>query len=99
MFGESSNEFCSALANVTKKICTEKCTPISTEAILACQVTPLNKNPCSKPIAVGEILKRIIEKVVVTAIKEDVFYQSNLCQYEQAINLDVRQLLSPGIQY
>ena len=35
-FGESSNDFCSAVADVTKNICTEKCTPTNIEALREC---------------------------------------------------------------
>ena len=40
-FGESLNEFCSALAKVTKKLCTENCNPASKEVLLACRLISL----------------------------------------------------------
>lgn len=64
-FGESPNDFCSALANVTKQICTEKCTFIRLQGLLECWLIPLIKNPGLKPIGIGEILRIIIGKVAV----------------------------------
>lgn len=71
-FGESSNDFYLAFANVTKKICTGKCTPTSIEASLACQYILLKKNPGLRPMGLSKILKRIIGKAVVSAVKEEV---------------------------
>lgn len=62
--------FCSALTNVTQKICSEKCTPTSIEALFVCPLISLPKNPGLKPIGVGATLRRKIEKVVVSAIKK-----------------------------
>ena len=63
-FGESSSDLCQTLAKVTKKLCAEEL-PTSLEGFLACRLIPLNKNPGLRPIGVGEVLRRIIEKVVV----------------------------------
>ena len=62
--------FCSALTNVNQKICSEKCTPTSIEALFVCPLISLPKNPGLKPIGVGATLRRKIEKVVVSAIKK-----------------------------
>ena len=64
-FGESSSDLYQTLAKVTKKLCTEEL-PSSLEGFLACRLIPLNKNPGLRPVGVGEVLKRIIEKVVVS---------------------------------
>ena len=34
----------------------------SAEALVACRLIPLNKNPCVRPIGVGEVIRRIIGK-------------------------------------
>ena len=61
-----------------KKICTEKL-PVNTtkdetplEVFLACRLIPLDKNPGLRPIGVGEVLRRIAEKVVMKVLKEDI---------------------------
>ena len=42
------------------------------EAFLANQLIPLDKNPRPRPIEVGEVLRRIAGKVIVSHLKEDV---------------------------
>ena len=39
---------------------------------VACRLIPLNKNPGVRPIGVGEVLRRIIGKSVMTILKSDV---------------------------
>ena len=34
----------------------------SAEALVACRLIPLNKNPCVRPIGVGGVIRRIIGK-------------------------------------
>ena len=42
------------------------------EAFLACRLVPLDKRPGLRPIGVGEVLRRISAKVVMSIVKEDV---------------------------
>ena len=39
---------------------------------MACRLIPLDKNPGLRPIGVGEVLRRIAEKVVQKVVKEDI---------------------------
>jgi len=71
-FGESSNEFCKALATATKKLCTSKDISSTLEPLVACRLIPLDKNPGLRPIGIGEVLRRIIGKVVIAAVRSDV---------------------------
>ena len=70
-FGESSSGLCHTLAKVTKKLCSEELSA-TLEGFLACQLIPLNKNSGLRPIGVGEVLRRIIGKVVVPAVPNDI---------------------------
>ena len=70
-FGDSSLDLCQTLAKVTKKLCTEELST-SLEGFLACRLIPLNKNPGFRPIGVGEVLKRIIGKVIVSVVCNDI---------------------------
>ena len=71
-FGESSNDLCKAIALVARKMCTDEVNDSSLEALLAARLIPLNKNPGLRPIGVGEVLRRIIGKAVVTLLKNDI---------------------------
>ena len=44
----------------------------SLETFLACRLIPLDKCPGLRPIRIGEVLRRIAGKVVMSMIKEDV---------------------------
>ena len=45
----------------------------SAEALVACRLIPLNKNPCVRPIGVGEVIRRIIGKQYIEwVVKKDI---------------------------
>ena len=46
--------------------------PKSIEAFLSCRLIPLNKNPGVRPIGIGEVLRRIVGKVIGWVLKEDI---------------------------
>ena len=46
--------------------------PESLEALMACCLTPLDKNAGLRPIGIGETLRRILGKAVMSVLKEDV---------------------------
>ena len=69
--GESSSDLCQTLAKVAKRLCTEKL-PTSLKRFLACRLIPLNKNPGLISIGVGEVLRRIIGKVIVSVARNDI---------------------------
>ena len=48
-----------------------KSVSVSIEAFVTCLLIPLDKNPGSQPIGVGEILRRIIRKVIVSVLKKE----------------------------
>ena len=70
-FGDANVDLRKALANFIKKICTEV-SAVSIEAFVAYRLIPLDKNPGLRPIEVGEILRRITGKVIVSVLKKEV---------------------------
>ena len=71
-FGDSTGDLCKTFAEVIKKLCTAENQSTSLEAFLANRLIPLDKNPGLRPIGVGEVLRRIAGKVIVSHLKEDV---------------------------
>ena len=77
-FGKASSELCDTIADLAKKLCREKIPPDILQEFIANRLIPLDKgvdkegNPGVRPIGIGEILRRIIGKVVVGYIREDI---------------------------
>ena len=80
VYGENGRDLRTALANVTKKICREDVHDHSLEAFLACRLVPLDKQPGLRPIGVGEVLRRVSAKVVMSVVKKDVVTASSKIQ-------------------
>ena len=77
VYGDDGRDLPTAIAIVTKKICTEDVHNDSLDALLACRLVPLNKQRGLRPIGVGEVLRRISAKVVMSVVKEDVIDSSS----------------------
>ena len=77
-YGNASTELCNAIADLAKKLCRDNIHPDMLNELVANRLIPLDKgedkegNPGVRPIGIGEILRRIIGKVVVGAIREDI---------------------------
>ena len=71
-YGNSSTDLCTAIANMAKVIATENLSGGDVlSALMACRLIPLDKNPGLRPIGVGEVLRRIIGKIVVWVLSPD----------------------------
>ena len=77
-FGNASLQLCQAIADVAKVLCSEDVNPDCLTEFIACRLIPLDKGdtkegkPGVRPIADGEVLRRLIGKLVVGVIKEDI---------------------------
>jgi hypothetical protein len=86
-FKSVSNDLAEAMANTAKRLCTSFVDPQGLSAFLANRLIPLDKNPGTRPIGVGEIMRRIIGKTVMRVIKNDVMEATgtiNLCTGQKA---------------
>ena len=70
MYGTSSSDLCKAIVRTAKKLCVEE-TDNNVAALMACRLIPLDKNPGLRPIGIGEVLRRIIGKLVVSVLRAD----------------------------
>ena len=77
-YGKFPFQLCSAIAEFAKRLCVEDVNPESLNEFVACRLVPLNKgddkrgNPGVRPVGVGEVLRRIVGKVVIGVIKDDI---------------------------
>ena len=72
-YGAEAEDLRKSLAHMAKDLCiNEVDDPESLEALLACRLIPLDKNPGLRPIGIGETLRRILGKAVMSVLKKDV---------------------------
>ena len=70
-FGTSGEDLRKAIPGMTKRLCQDN-TIKHLEASLDCRLIPLDKQPGVRPIGVGEVLRRVIAKIVMKLLKKDV---------------------------
>ena len=71
-FGAASGDLCRSLAAAARRLCTCFVDPRSISAFLACRLIALSKNPGVRPIGIGETMRRIIAKAILSITKHDV---------------------------
>ena len=98
-FGNSSNDLCKTFAEVIKKLCTTEDLSSSIEALLACRLIQLDKNPGLWPIGIAEVLRRIASKVVVLHIREDVISAVGSFKSVQGKKLGANLLYTQYMKY
>lgn len=79
-FKTVSDELCNAVADVARRLATERVDPLGIKALLNNRLIPLDKNPGVRPIGIGETLRRIIGKAAMTVLKKDVMYAAGVTQ-------------------
>ena len=71
-FGACSNDLCSAVAAVAKRLCTAYVDPTCISALVAGRLIALDKCPGIRPIGIGETLRRIIARAISYVLREDI---------------------------
>ncbi len=71
-FHGASNTLCSAVAAVTRRLCTTYVDPTPLSALIACRLIPLDKRPGVRPIGVCETVRRIMGKAIVHVVNRHV---------------------------
>ena len=80
-YGNVTVDLRKAIATMSRKLCREdNKSPESIEALIACRLIPLSKDPGVRPIGISEVLRRIIGKAVSFTIKEDIIKSSGNLQ-------------------
>ena len=80
-FENASDDLYHATTLLARSICSEELLdPKSIEGLVACRSVSLDKSPGVRPIVVGEVLRRIIGKAIITVLKSDIL---NVTGYQQ----------------
>ena len=73
LYGSDAEDLRRSLADLGKDLCINEIEdPESLEAFLGCRLIPLDKNPGLRPIGIGETLRRIVGKAVMSVMKQDI---------------------------
>ena len=83
-FGYKSRRLREAMANLGKRMCTERMDPTSLEALLANRLIALDRCPGVRPGGIGEAPRRIIGKGITMVLRKDVEEAAsvhNLCAH------------------
>ena len=59
------------VALLAKRLATKVLDPATLDALVACRLIPLNKNPGVRPIGIGEVLRRVMGKAIGWCLKQD----------------------------
>ena len=70
-YGNSNVDLCAAIARMARLVASETIQGDVLSALMACRLIPLDKNPGLRPIGIGEVLRRIIGKMVVWVLRPD----------------------------
>ena len=70
-YNRSSNRLCSALAAAARCLCTEELSGSALSAFTAARLIPLDKCPGVRPIAVGEVFRRLVCRAIARVIEFD----------------------------
>ena len=88
-FQTSSTDLCNSLALVARKLCTTYVDPHVLAPLTASRLVTLDKCPGVRPIGIGETVRRILGKAILTAIKMDILEAAGalqLCAGQEAGN-------------
>ena len=88
-FQRASDDLCCSLALVARKLYTSCVHPDDIIALVACRLIALSKCPGVRPIGVGEVVRRIIAKAILSIVKLDVLEAAGslqLCAGQDAGN-------------
>ena len=71
-YKDSSSSLCNAVAALARRLATEYVDPLALEALLANRGVAIDKCPGIRPVGVGEIVRRIIGKTIMSVSGEKV---------------------------
>ena len=111
-YSRESQNLAEAISGIAKILCTEKVHPCCLKEFSAGRLVPLDKgadsegNPGVRPIGIGEILRRIIGKCVVSLLKSDIQHAAGCLQMctgirsgiEAAVHMNERAWADPSTE-
>ena len=79
-----------SIAEMAKRLC-QKRSANYLAAFLACRLIPLEKQPGVRPIGIGEVLRRVIGKIVMKLLRKVILKATDPYSFVLVKTLEVRQ--------
>ena len=79
-FKKSSADLCDAIDLLARRLSTSYLDPSGIQAFVACRLVALDKCPGVRPIGIGEVLRRIVGKAVLSILKEEIMEATGVLQ-------------------
>ena len=79
-FKSASKDLCDAVAGVARHLASQQVDPAGLMPLLNNRLIPLDKNPGVRPVGIGEVLRRIIGKSLMTVLKRDITQAAGVSQ-------------------
>ena len=79
-FKSASKNLCDAVAEVAQHLASQHVDPAGIMPLLNNRLIPLDKNPGVRPVGIGEVLRRIIGKSLMTVLKSDITRAAGVSQ-------------------
>ena len=80
-YGKYGVELRKSIATMAKRLSTHEFNDFSSlEPYVSCRLIPLDKNPGVRPIGIGEVLRRIVGKAIISVIKPEILESSGSLQ-------------------
>ncbi len=92
-FSRESDNVCDSIAMVARKLCSSYADPMGVSALVASRLIALDKDPEVRPIGIGEVIRRMIGKAILSVTKSNVIAITGCSQLCAGLVLHVRQLL------
>ena len=71
-FHQASDDLCTSLALIARKIATTYVDPAGLSSFTACRLIALDKMPGVRPIGIGEVPRRIVSKAILSVIQDEI---------------------------
>ena len=95
-FKSASKDLCDAVAEVARHLASQQVDPVGLMPLLNNRLIPLDKNPGVRPVGIGEVLRRIIGKSLMTGLRRDITRAAGV---SLATHLDVKLPYTPCVKF
>ena len=93
-FSKESDNVCESIALVARKLCSGYVDPEGISALVASRLIALDKDPGVRPIGVGEVIRRVIGKAILSVVKSEVVNVTGCSQLCTGINSACEAIVS-----